>query len=63
MYLALTIILLGISFLNGSWLVLLAPVFFFITIRIFFIPMEESKMEKLFGKKYLQYKNKVRRWI
>ena len=28
-----------------------------------FIPKEEKNMEKAFGKKYLAYKKKVRRWI
>jgi len=28
-----------------------------------FIPLEEENMEKTFGKEYLKYKSKVRRWI
>ncbi|MBL7055642.1 isoprenylcysteine carboxylmethyltransferase family protein [Candidatus Woesearchaeota archaeon] len=63
MYLGLTTVLLGTSFLNGSWLILMTPTLFIITIQIFFIPMEETKMENLFGTKYLDYKSKVRRWI
>ena len=63
MYIGITYILIGASILNGSALVFLAPIVFLITIRIFFIPMEEKKMERLFGEEYLNYKKKVRRWI
>lgn len=28
-----------------------------------FIPFEEVKMENTFGKEYLEYKRRVRRWL
>jgi len=63
MYLALTIILLGISFLVGSIPFFLPPLAFFLTINNVNIPREEKLMTKLFGKKYIKYKQQVRRWI
>jgi len=63
MYLGFILLLLGIAILFGSLIVFLAPVGFFIIINFFFIPFEERLMEKTFGKEYLDYKNKVRRWI
>lgn len=63
MYLGVTLALLGMSIYIGNLLVLLSPLIFFIAISIVYIPFEEKLMEKLFGKKYLDYKKKVRRWI
>ena len=63
MYLGVTLALLGIAIYLGDALAFLAPIVFFVFVSIRFIPREEKLMEKLFGKKYLEYKKKVRRWI
>ena len=63
MYLGVTTALLGIAIYLGDLLAFLAPVIFFVFVSLRFIPREERLMEKLFGKKYLGYKKKVRRWI
>jgi protein-S-isoprenylcysteine O-methyltransferase Ste14 len=63
MYLGMTASLLGIAIYLGDLLAFLAPIGFFIFVSIKFIPREEKLMEKLFGKKYLNYKKLVRRWI
>jgi len=63
MYLGMFLILLGISVLLGSLIILIFPVIFFVMINQLFIPVEEKNMEKTFGKEYIRYKNKVRRWI
>ena len=63
MYLGVTIALLGASVYIGNWVSLLSPLIFFIIINAVYIPFEEKLMENLFGKKYLDYKKKVRRWI
>ena len=63
MYLSITIFLLGFSILLGSLVSFLAPILFFLIINIFFIPFEERWLTELFGKDYLEYKKKVRRWI
>lgn len=62
-YLGATIFLLGISVFLGSLISFIAPILFFLTINIFFIPFEEKWLTELFGKKYIEYKKKVRRWI
>lgn len=63
MYLGMTLILLGVSFSAGTPPVFLAPLAFFLTIHLLFIPYEEAKMERTFGEKYLDFKRRVRRWI
>ena len=63
MYLGVTTALLGVAIFLGDILAFLAPIIFFIFVSIRFIPREEKLMESLFGKKYLDYKKKVRRWI
>ena len=63
MYLGVTTALLGIAIYLGDFLTFLAPIIFFVFVSLRFIPREEKLMEKLFGKKYLKYKKKVRRWI
>lgn len=63
MYLGMFLILLGVAIINGSLVSFIFPVIFFIIIEKEFIPLEEKNMEKKFGKKYLKYKKKVRRWI
>jgi len=63
MYLGLLIILLGISLLFGSLIAFISPLIFFLIINFIFIPFEEKLMYSVFGKKYLDYKKVVRRWI
>ena len=56
----------GIAFSGGVDSTLIAfifPLTFIIYIERFVIPIEEKNLEKKFGKKYLRYKQKVRRWI
>lgn len=63
MYLGVTIGLFGVSVYIGNLLSMLLPIIFFIIMNFYFIPFEEKLMEQIFGKKYLDYKKKVRRWI
>ncbi|MBI2659794.1 isoprenylcysteine carboxylmethyltransferase family protein [Candidatus Woesearchaeota archaeon] len=63
MYLGVTTALLGTAIYLGDILAFLAPIVFFAFVSIRFIPREEKLMEKLFGKKYLNYKKQVRRWV
>jgi len=63
MYLGMFIALLGLSIFLGSLSTFIFPILFFILMeRIFIIP-EEKKLEKTFGKEYIEYKNEVRRWM
>ncbi len=62
-YLGGMIFLLGIALLLGSLIAFFAPIATFITMEIYFIPIEERNLQEAFGKRYLDYKNRVRRWI
>lgn len=63
MYLGVTLMLAGLSFVLGSVAMLGAPFLFFVIINQFFIPYEEDKMAKLFGGPYTRYKQSVRCWL
>lgn len=63
MYLGMTLVLLGMSICFASLSTFIFPILYIIIIKIYYIPFEEKTMEKEFGKKYLDYKKKVRRWI
>ncbi len=63
MYLGMAFFLFGIAILLGSIITFIFPIIFIILMELTFIPLEEKNLELTFGKKYLDYKKKVRRWI
>ena len=63
MYVGFVVFLLGCSVLSGNILSVSCPLIFFVVLDRMFIPYEEEKMECTFGKEYLEYKRKVRRWL
>ncbi|MBI5373786.1 MAG: isoprenylcysteine carboxylmethyltransferase family protein [Candidatus Schekmanbacteria bacterium] len=63
MYLALALVLIGTSLLQGCLSSFFIIPFFVWTITNRFIINEEKKLERRFGGDYLRYKQKVRRWI
>jgi protein-S-isoprenylcysteine O-methyltransferase Ste14 len=63
MYLGLTIALAGFAIFFGSIVMLVAPAVFAFVIDGKVIPREEATMERRFGQQYLDYKNRVRRWL
>ena len=63
MYLGLTTVLFGLALFFSSIVMLAGPAVFFAVIDRIVIPREEETMERLFGKDYLDYTNRVRRWI
>ncbi len=63
MYLGVATALMGLAIFFGSIAMLLAPAVFFAVIDRMVIPREEETMERLFGNDYVDYKNRVRRWI
>lgn len=63
MYLGMLAVLLGIAILLGSLITFIFPVLFMILMEIIFISLEEKNLEEIFGDKYLEYKEKVRRWL
>ena len=63
MYLGVSTALLGAAIYFGNLLSFLSPILFFLIMNYYFVPFEEKLLENLFGKKYLNYKKKVRRWL
>jgi len=63
MYLGIVAILLGEAIILGSLITFLFPMLFIIISEWLFIPFEEANLENVFGRKYRDYKKKVRRWI
>ncbi|UCF65618.1 MAG: hypothetical protein JSW33_07220 [bacterium] len=56
-------VLLGVALLLETFLpFLIIPVFMYVINRKFIIP-EEQLLIETFGQDYLDYKNRVRRWI
>ncbi len=62
-YLGMIIALVGEAIFLGSLITFIIPLLFIILIRTINIPFEEKNLEKIFGKKYLDYKKRVGRWI
>ena len=62
-YLAMVILLAGLAlFINSLWILLMIPAFV-IVMQKGVIEREELYLEKKFGCEYLNYKNRVRRWL
>jgi protein-S-isoprenylcysteine O-methyltransferase Ste14 len=63
LYLGMAVALFGLGVFLGSLSPIFSPIIFVLVIERLFAPMEENNLEKKFGKKYLDYKKKVRLWI
>lgn len=63
MYLGITLGVIGLGFLLDSAWVLLAAFVGAAAIHAFVIPREERYLERRFGTSYLDYKQRVRRWL
>ncbi|MBN2820093.1 MAG: isoprenylcysteine carboxylmethyltransferase family protein [Bacteroidales bacterium] len=63
MYIGMFLLLLGIAVCFMNLFSILAAFCFLGIIRIVFIPKEERLLTSVFKQDYLDYKNKVRRWI
>jgi len=55
--------LLALALFLGSLITFLFPIFFLLIMDWYFVPVEEKNLEKIFGRKYLEYKERVRRWL
>ncbi|KPJ54791.1 hypothetical protein AMJ47_03540 [Parcubacteria bacterium DG_72] len=62
-YLGFTAILLGIAVNHGTIITFLPTIIFVVLMELIFIPSEEKNLERIFGKEYIEYKNRVRRWL
>ena len=63
MYVSLTVVLSGIAVYLGTLPWFLVPVAFALTMNASHIPREEKNLERQFGQEYMDYKNRVRRWL
>jgi protein-S-isoprenylcysteine O-methyltransferase Ste14 len=62
-YLALTLLYLGVAFLVNAWWILLLVVPVLLVIRYGVIAREEVYLARKFGDAYRQYTTQVRRWL
>ena len=63
MYLGMLLILSGFPLMIDTIIGLICPLVFFLIMNRIIIPREEQVVEGVFGKDYLEYKSKTRRWI
>jgi protein-S-isoprenylcysteine O-methyltransferase Ste14 len=63
MYLGLVLVVLGIAVVTGSLTPLVVVPIFALLLDRNFIAAEERMLEERFGAAWLEYKNRVRRWI
>jgi len=63
MYLSMLIWLTGLAVFLGSLSTFLFPILLFLTANFLIIPLEEQGMERVLGERYLEYKQRVRRWL
>lgn len=63
MYWGLTLILLGIGLVVGTWPFLLPPIAFLLTMNALYVPREERILERAIGGEYREYRKRVRRWL
>jgi protein-S-isoprenylcysteine O-methyltransferase Ste14 len=63
MYLGGIILGFGLAMLLGSLSSFVILAVFFLLLHFLFIPNEEAQLKTLFGKEYLDYMKRVRKWI
>jgi len=63
MYLGMNILIFGFSIFSTNVIALFLPFVFMTIVRLIFIRTEEQLMFERFGKDYIEYKKKVKRWI
>jgi protein-S-isoprenylcysteine O-methyltransferase Ste14 len=62
-YLAMAVILFGSAVVMGTLAPFVFTGLFIVIMDLLFIPDEEERLEKIFGREYRDYKKNVRRWI
>jgi|ERR1035437_641425 protein-S-isoprenylcysteine O-methyltransferase Ste14 len=63
MYCGLSILYFAITCLIGNWWNIILFPFLVLIIQEYVIKREEKYLERAFGEEYLNYKNRVRRWL
>ena len=62
-YLSGVILSLGVAILLGSLITFVFPIALLVILDRYYVPFEEKRLEETFGTQYLEYKQRVRRWI
>jgi protein-S-isoprenylcysteine O-methyltransferase Ste14 len=63
MYLGFALLTMGIWMLLGTLSAIFVAILFLILLDQYYIRYEEAVLQKKFGATYLEYKNRVRRWL
>ncbi|MXN65603.1 isoprenylcysteine carboxylmethyltransferase family protein [Stappia sp. GBMRC 2046] len=63
MYLGFLVLLIGAAILINSPLNLVLVVAFFLVANSWYIPFEEANARRVFGRAYVEYCSRVRRWL
>lgn len=63
MYLGGVVLGFGLAILLGSLVSFVFPTIFFLLLQFLFIPQEEEELKTTFGKEYLDYMKRIRKWI
>ncbi len=63
MYIGGFILLVGFGLYHTSLSILIFAVLLIVVFHFFVLMVEEPNLERLFGKSYLDYKNKINRWL
>ena len=63
MYLSLLLLMAGIAFIKMSLWLFFTGIVLFILLKFLSIRPEEKYLSQKFGQQYIDYKNRVRRWI
>ncbi|MCG8527956.1 MAG: isoprenylcysteine carboxylmethyltransferase family protein, partial [Opitutales bacterium] len=62
-YLGFLLVLVGFAWCFGVISVWVGPLIFLLLANFWYIPFEEKRMLKKFGESYVEYRQKVRRWL
>lgn len=63
MYLGMLIWLIGLAVLLGSLIAFAFPLFFFLLANFVVVPLEEKEMQQMAGQRFVEYRQRVRRWL
>jgi protein-S-isoprenylcysteine O-methyltransferase Ste14 len=63
MYLGLGLLTIGAALVSNNYLSLFLVGVYFVTAQLWYIPFEEERMREKFGDEFLEYCQKIRRWL